>query len=432
MGIVPEMVDQGRIQGLTRCPQHPACRILEDMTTTEQLPPPVTPQPPADGGRPRLLRRSRTDRMGAGVAGGLGEYFGLDPVLFRVLFATAAFFGGAGVLAYLVAWAAIPEEGAVNAPIDRFVAGLRRRRVPVWVVAIAGALFLWAVAFSWWAPGHFVPILIVVLILVAAFGRRGRRRAAMPPPDAAPLSDAPAVSLSKDESAPSGGPTWTTDARHWVAESRAASRVRRRRSLPVRVAALSTLAITIAVLAIVDAAGGIPLPVYFWVTLGIVVLAVSVGAVLRRTPWSLLVLMIPAVAGLVAFGSTDVSLHDGTGERHWTPTTAQELQSSYRLAFGRGVLDLRSVAPLTGPRDVDIDMAAGQVQVLLPPTMNARVDSDVHAGAVQVTLPGNDLRTTDSGWNVQQSDLPPTGAAGPAVTIHVRLADGQVLINRLG
>jgi phage shock protein PspC (stress-responsive transcriptional regulator) len=121
-----------------------------------------------------VLRRSRSDRVGAGVSGGLGEYFGVDPVLFRVLFATAAFFGGAGVLAYLVAWAAIPEQGTTNAPIDRFIGELRRRRVPVWLVASVAGLVLWGVAFSWWAPGPVFPVMVIVIVLVAIFGRHGR------------------------------------------------------------------------------------------------------------------------------------------------------------------------------------------------------------------------------------------------------------------
>ncbi len=37
--------------------------------------------------------------------------FGVDPTLVRVIFAVLAFFGGIGVVAYLVAWALIPEEG---------------------------------------------------------------------------------------------------------------------------------------------------------------------------------------------------------------------------------------------------------------------------------------------------------------------------------
>ena len=61
-------------------------------------PPPGPPGSPPPVG-PRLLRRSDRNRVAAGVAGGLGEYFGVDPVLFRVLFAVGAFFGGAGILA---------------------------------------------------------------------------------------------------------------------------------------------------------------------------------------------------------------------------------------------------------------------------------------------------------------------------------------------
>ena len=108
------------------------------MTTTDM----TTPLPPTPV---RRLRRSRSDRIGAGVAGGLGEYFGVDPVLFRVLFATAAFFGGAGVLAYLLAWAAIPEEGTERAAIDGWITSLRARRVPFWLVVAGGAFLLWLI-----------------------------------------------------------------------------------------------------------------------------------------------------------------------------------------------------------------------------------------------------------------------------------------------
>src|SRR4051794_14476908 len=140
------------------------------MSTSETFSGTTTPPPAAP--TERRLRRSRAGRVGAGVAGGLGEYFRLDPVLFRVLFATSAFFGGAGILAYLIAWAAIPEEGTESAPIDGWMASLRRRRVPVWLVAIAAGIFLWAVAFSWWAPGPVFPVIAVAVLLVIFFARR--------------------------------------------------------------------------------------------------------------------------------------------------------------------------------------------------------------------------------------------------------------------
>lgn len=59
----------------------------------------------------RRLQRSKEDRKVAGVCGGLGEYFGLDPVLFRLGFVLTALPGGIpGVILYLVFWLVIPEQ----------------------------------------------------------------------------------------------------------------------------------------------------------------------------------------------------------------------------------------------------------------------------------------------------------------------------------
>ena len=70
--------------------------------------------PPADG--PRRLRRSSSDRMVGGVAGGLGRYFDVDPVLFRIAFVVLVFAGGAGLLAYLGLWLITPSDGEGEAP----------------------------------------------------------------------------------------------------------------------------------------------------------------------------------------------------------------------------------------------------------------------------------------------------------------------------
>jgi phage shock protein C len=73
---------------------------------TGQEPP---PPPPAAGGRPRLVR-SRDERVIAGVCGGVGRYLGVDPVLLRIAFIILALANGLGLIAYVVAWVAIPEE----------------------------------------------------------------------------------------------------------------------------------------------------------------------------------------------------------------------------------------------------------------------------------------------------------------------------------
>jgi phage shock protein C len=58
----------------------------------------------------KKLMRSQ-DRMIAGVAGGLAEYFDTDPTLIRILFVllTLLGFGGLGILTYIVLWIVMPE-----------------------------------------------------------------------------------------------------------------------------------------------------------------------------------------------------------------------------------------------------------------------------------------------------------------------------------
>ena len=60
----------------------------------------------------RKLMRSRTDRKIAGVCAGFAEYFDLDVTVVRVVWLIVAFFGGGGVLAYVIAWIVVPEEPA--------------------------------------------------------------------------------------------------------------------------------------------------------------------------------------------------------------------------------------------------------------------------------------------------------------------------------
>jgi len=77
----------------------------------------LVPEKTGAQSEPRLVRRlqlSNSDRKIAGVCGGLGEYFELDPVLFRAAFVVLAFAGGLGILLYLALWLVVP--GPVPAP----------------------------------------------------------------------------------------------------------------------------------------------------------------------------------------------------------------------------------------------------------------------------------------------------------------------------
>jgi phage shock protein C len=64
----------------------------------------------------RRLTRSETERMVAGVCGGLGEYFGIDATIVRIVFVLLAVFGGSGVVLYLALWLIVPRASKSGAP----------------------------------------------------------------------------------------------------------------------------------------------------------------------------------------------------------------------------------------------------------------------------------------------------------------------------
>ncbi len=382
------------------------------------------PSPPDQPAPVRTLRRSETDRVAAGLAGGMGEYFGVDPVIFRVLFATTAFFGGAGILAYLIAWAVIPERSQVNAPIDRFVAGMRRRKVPLWVAAVGAVLVVWIVLSSWWVPWHvfpwmFFPLLLAAVILAVGLSRRPAQPIApqATQPMQAPAYEPPTAGFT-------GAQPATGEFRSWISEARQAARERRRRSAPVRWGTLGGLAFVLAVLAVVDAAWGVAIPVYFWAALLVVTAGLVVGAVTRRPVWWISVLLVPAAIGAFVFAGSRASLHDGSGDNTYTPVDAAALHTNYRQAFGRLQLDLSQVTALDAPRTIHVRQAAGQVRLLVPRSLAIIVHAKVHLG--EVTIDGR----TDSGGMSLSSDLVTPGPGSP-LTIDVAINAGELEIEHV-
>ncbi|MGZ4393750.1 MAG: PspC domain-containing protein [Gaiellaceae bacterium] len=133
------------------------------------------PVPKAPAG-PRVLRRSREDRVLGGVCGGLGRYLGIDPVLLRLAFALLLFAGGAGALIYVIAWIVIPEEQPGDelgdAPIQ--TAGGAGTVFGFLLVAIGGVLLIHAAVPGWLGLRYVWPALVIVLGL--AIVARGTRK----------------------------------------------------------------------------------------------------------------------------------------------------------------------------------------------------------------------------------------------------------------
>ena len=77
----------------------------------------------------KRLTRSSANRMIAGICGGLGEYFKVDPVIVRVIFILLAFADAIGIIAYLILWIIVPQkEKAKLPPKDALKEGIQEVR----------------------------------------------------------------------------------------------------------------------------------------------------------------------------------------------------------------------------------------------------------------------------------------------------------------
>lgn len=136
----------------------------------------------------KRFTRSSTDKVLAGVCGGLGTYFELDPTVFRIIFVVATFFGGFGLLLYIILALLVPADNqSPDEPIKKVRAAaaqvgkamedgvkearsevVRRRGDHAWVglvLVLAGILFLLTNFgfFSWVDAGKFWPILLIII-----------------------------------------------------------------------------------------------------------------------------------------------------------------------------------------------------------------------------------------------------------------------------
>ena len=66
------------------------------------------------------LVRKQDDRILFGVAAGLADYIGVDPVIIRLLFVLLTLVGAHGILIYLILLLIMPEEGVATAKANPF------------------------------------------------------------------------------------------------------------------------------------------------------------------------------------------------------------------------------------------------------------------------------------------------------------------------
>lgn len=123
----------------------------------------------------KRLERSNSEKVFAGVCGGLGRYFDLAPAVFRLGFVVLTLLGGAGILVYVAAALVIPDESKERSYAEEVLAERREhpaRLVALGLVGVALATLL-ARASSWPSEGA-AWILVVAGLVVLWASAKGR------------------------------------------------------------------------------------------------------------------------------------------------------------------------------------------------------------------------------------------------------------------
>src|SRR5690349_7281212 len=121
-----------------------------------------------EGPTVKRLERSRSDRMLAGVCGGLASYFEIHPAFYRVGFVVLTLLGGARILIIRAAAPVMPDEGKADSVVT---AALRNRRDRPWPLIgvgllAVGAAVLLSRATLWPSGDAWVPLLLVGAAIV--------------------------------------------------------------------------------------------------------------------------------------------------------------------------------------------------------------------------------------------------------------------------
>ena len=334
-------------------------------------PDPTTPQTPPDPPGPRRLTRSSTDTVLGGGGGGLGRYFGVDPILFRIGFAVAALAGGAGLLAYFALWLLVPDEHGE---------GVKRPPAGQLALLAGGALLLIVVLgvlpgidfFIW--PGFFG--LVALGLLVAAV-------------------------VGADRGGDAGG-----------------------RLLRALLVVLAVFAAAVAGLAagVGTAFGGGAVVAGIVIALGLGLIA---GAFGRGRRWLIVpALVLAAPAAIVQ--AADLRVEGGVGEREYRPLSDANLASPYRLGAGELTIDLTEFDFTRGRTDLQVDMGMGAVEVIVPDDVCVSSRARVGAGVAEVF--GQENGDIDLDW----SQRPRNEGDAPELFVDAEVDFGALVVRHPG
>ncbi|HEU5471569.1 MAG TPA: PspC domain-containing protein [Actinophytocola sp.] len=351
-------------------------------------------------------RRPRRGRKIAGVAAGIGIRYGIDPIIVRVAFVIATFYGGAGVMLYLLGWLLLPEQDDEAAPLESMINHKRSSTSSAFTVLLCLALIP---AFLFFIDNEFSGILGVLLVAGTLYllhrsrGHLGRPATPAPtmpfaapgdpaagtpvtePGTAGPQTPATPVGAAGAADSPPRPPAWDPlgaapfawDLPEPAAPAPEPPAPRRRSKIGVFTFGLAL--VTAGTLALVA-------PTVSWLTPGHIVgivLAIlglgMVGGAFVRGGRGLIGLAIPlSLIGLAMTVVIPNGWH-GAGETNARPLTVADVQDHYQWSTGAMTLDLTAL-PDSGSVDTRVTMSAGEVTVIVPATADVDIHCTAHAG----------------------------------------------------
>jgi phage shock protein PspC (stress-responsive transcriptional regulator) len=438
-------------------PTPPDAEPTDNPTVPLDAPSPTYDPPPltAFAWRNGLVRPTR-GRLLAGVCGALGRATNTDPILWRVVLAVLTLFGGIGVLAYLLGWLMLPAEGDTASPVEALAgqgaSGTSR------VLAIIGMIILFLGVVTYisdpFGPGLLAAAILGGAVLLLLRDQRGRARTAAGPvtapamwsssggvgvtttpetPGTAPTPPAPAPAqpyapqppyAPAPPFAPRGPfaagplpPQPPTPPPYVPPAAKPPPPPKPPKPPRSRLGGLtvSVALIVLGALAILDVLGyDVPAAGYIAAALATVGAGLLVGAWLGRSR-GLIALGIVLSVALASVAATHRVRSTWDGTTTWAPTTIDHVQDTYRQDVGNLRIDFSRVDFRSSTVNVDARVDLGNIEIVLPPNVDAVVDANVDAGKAEV------LGQTWSGLGLDRRTVTDNGADGPD--------DGQLRIN---
>lgn len=365
------------------------------------------------------LERWRTERILGGVASGLADHFGLDPVLFRIGFVVLAVFGGSGVLLYVLGWLLLPEEGAGELAVVAATRDIGVRKLAALALFAIAPLVL---AGPVWMPlvqaGYLDASLLWSFVLVALGflllrGDRPPRSTAAPPPS--PTAAPPGTGLAKR----------TTTARLPLRPRLKAPRVRRKRS-PLVWIVVGAMLLVVGGGALLDNLGLVDLGLRILLAAAVAVLGagLTVGAFWGRARW-LIPLGLLLMPVLIFASVIEVPLRGSVGGYHLYPRSATGLRPDYHVLAGDMWLDMSNFDFNEGePITVPVDIVAGQLYVSVPRGVAVDVDGRIGAGYSDF------LRQREQGFELRLNESDGEDDVRRRLILKVDAAIGSVTVYR--